>query len=715
MASRNKQSAERKLRRLVLAGNLSAAEQFLIAHLRRDPNDAFMQSELQRLLAGHKLLVTESAGERRRRQTDELLTECARTLSATPIASLPTLPTAELRHLRTRLRELAQQFKAHRLSLPEAATDYRAAIRRELRQRTGESWRRVAPKVAVAIVICLLLYGALLLCRSKSRQIEQELLSAINNNNPERVESALLVLDTAFHRFVSPGVQQSITRGNRWLTDIKSRYEHLQEYLFPPGGKTVHVAALPVSERAQIERELNTLPPSMTGRLKARWTELCEMEHQALLQQKLDYINHLQRPLPPRPALSGNAESDLAACREQIDELRPRLGEFAAAPDSYELSEALIAPVRERLAELQTTANAIRAYQLLREDMKRCRSYSAHIAAMQRAGQAMTYSPVADMLSITSQQPPENEIKSTLMKYGYTEANRTELQAMAATLVKGKPTFTAAYPATSEQVHLLEDLFTAPSLHRRLYRVTGADGKTAYTEQPPRIDYSDNRVYLTRSDLDPEQNMDNRNLTLEHIDKVQIRVLSAVPLMQHLGISRQYFFQQANIANLLSKVLNFSHEDCPALAQAYVYYTLLSVLDRHPHPHMTGIRHCPTMRRHAADFTRLARRHNLQLSRPGAWLSTSPAICQAESDFRNWFKANAGVDYCAEIRQNFGPLGRVGLQYSGYIAENGQPVIFRELPAGKVIWYMTADGFRSAPFDTAPDGALPFSPIFNAL
>ncbi|MBQ8478951.1 MAG: hypothetical protein IJ503_01040, partial [Akkermansia sp.] len=73
------------------------------------------------------------------------------------------------------------------------------------------------------------------------------------------------------------------------------------------------------------------------------------------------------------------------------------------------------------------------------------------------------------------------------------------------------------------------------------------------------------------------------------------------------------------------------------------------------------------------------------------------------------------ADYAAEIKQNFGPLVRVGLQYCGYISTDGKAVLFRQLDADTPIWYMTDEGFKSTPCNTVPQNACPFSPVFSAL
>lgn len=573
--------------------------------------------------------------------------------------------------------------------------------------------RRTVIKIGVLLLVTLLLCGGGVLCRKRATNLESELLKAIELNHPDRVQSIKRVLDTPFYRLVAPQVQGSIELANRKLTYLQASCNRLHQRLsnIENGGR---VSALTIAERAGIERELSSLPPKMGTPLSKRWQALCNREQQVLQEQKQNFINHLQRPLPAMPPLTGSPEQDLAVCRKQLEEIRPRLSEFYTAPKSFNLSQQLIEPVIKQSRELQATTAAISSYMLFCDEIQRVRSYQRHIEAVRRCN-AAAYEPAAKLLSLAPLLPPENEVKSALQKVGYLTTNEQQQLAAAQTLLKGGPTFTAEYPAVAEQAHMVENLFTAPSLYTKLYQTTTTYGVTAYSEIKPRFDYDDNRVYLTRSHLDPLQNLENRRVRLDDIDRVSIKVIDASLLMKHINISKKTFFLKANVANLLTQVLNFRHNDCPALAQAYVYYTLLRLIDNHQHTHMTGVRHCPTLREHAINFIQLVRRHNLDLSIPGAWLNNSPAIQKAENDFRAWFTTQAGADYTAEIKSNFGTLGRVGLQYSGYINATGSPVLFRELPPGTTVWYMTADGFRAGAIGSPLEQSLPYSPIFNAL
>lgn len=714
MPRSRKQPPERTLKRLLLSGNTKAAEQLLQKLLQENPQHEWAGEELERLRTGQPLRVMEDAETRIRRQRTETLGSINELLRQNPENSLVSRNTEKLTELRDRLKRLLQN--AERLQLPQIPTvaPLLAAISDELTKRRKRNIQRILPRLTVAALIIALAAGAWYHCRNRASAMEQELRSAVEQARWDKVNATVKVVDTAFYRLINPDMESAIQEANQWITSTHNRRERIERQLAHIENNGVRVSALALTDRGMIERDLQALPSELSAPLNKRWQALCSVEKRELQQQKTAFIQQLQAPLPQPPTYTGEPDTDLAIVQQQMDDFNSRLWQFENAPVSYKLSPQLISPVKERLQQLHKCAEEIRAYRLLTADMKRWRTYGQHLAKLQEYSPSV-YTPAIAYLRISPFLPPEENVKNALQAAGYKVIDKARQAAAVQTLLKGGPTFTPAYPATIEQIHLVEDLFTAPSLYRRIYEIARTNGETGYTEKAPGVDVGDNRIYFKRSDLDPVLNIDNREVCWEGIDNVSIRTLDAGTLMRSLKLQKENFFLTANIAQLLTQTLNFSHKECPALAQAYVYYTLLSLLDIHQHPQMTGVRYSPTMRRHAAEFTRLAKQLGLKLKHPGGWLGNTPAGNKAEQAFRDWFATHRGADYAAEIKQNFGPLVRVGLQYCGYISTDGKAVLFRQLDADTPIWYMTDEGFKSTPCNTVPQNACPFSPVFSAL
>lgn len=709
-----KHTPERTLKRLLLGGNTSAAEKLLQQLLQDNPKHAWAGDELERLRAGKPLRIMENAETRHRRLSEETLWAICKLMKQAPESSLSSRTVNELTELRDKLKRLLND--AERLQLPDipSTTHLLLAINTELAKHRKRNMKRLMPRIAIVALLIALASGGWYHCRNRASNMEQELRAAVEDARWEKVNATVKVVDTAFYRLINPGIESAIQFANQWITATHNRKEKIERQLSHIENNGVRVSAMALTDRGMIERELELLPRELSAPLNKRWQALCSVENQELQKQKTEFLQLLQAPLPPLPTYTGDTYSDIATVQQQINDLNSRLWQFENAPVSYNLSPQLISPVKERLQQLRRCEDEIRAYRLLVAGMKRCRTYSQHRTSLQEYAPEF-YTPAVNHMRISPFLPPEESVKSALQAAGYKVIDKARQTAAVQTLLKGGPTFTPTYPATIEQIHLVEDLFTAPSLYRRIYELTRPNGETAYTEKAPKIDVGDNRIYITRSDLDPALNINNRNECWEDIDRVSIRTLDAGHLMRSLKLQKEDFFLRANIAQLLTQVLNFKHTECPALAQAYVYYTLLSLLDMHQHPQMTGVRYSPSMRRHASEFTRLAKQLGLKPRYPGGWLGNTPTGNKAEQAFRDWFAAHRGTDYSKEIKQHFGPLVRVGLQYCGYINTEGKAIIFRQLDTDTPIWYMTDDGFESTAYGTEAQNASPFSPIFSAL
>ena len=714
MVRSRKQPPERTLKRLLLSGNTTAAEKLLQQLLQENPQHEWAGEELERLRSGKQLRVMEDASTRHRRQSAETLGALSKLLSQYPESSLSSQNTEELTELHDKLKMLVQD--AERLKLPDIPPTNQLlhTISKELGKRRIRNLKKQLPRLAVVTLLIALAVGGWYHCHNRACAMEQELRTAVDQSRWNKVNSTVKVVDTAFYRLINPNMESAVQAANQWITTTHNRKERIDRQLTHIENNGIRISGMALTDRGMIEREMDSLPQELSAPLNKRWQALCSVESEKLQQQRAEFLQQIQAPLPPPPTYSGEPAADIALVQQQIDDFNLRLWQFENAPVSYKLSPELISPVRERLQQLRQCAEEIRAYRLLVAGMKRCRTYSQHLTALQEYTPSV-YTPAVTHMRISPFLPPEENVKSTLQAAGYKVIDKARQAAAVQTLLKGGPTFTPAYPATIEQIHLVEDLFSAPSLYRRIYEITRSNGDTAYTEKAPKVDVNDNRVYFTRSDLDPWLSLSNREVCWEDIDHIKLRTLDAGHLMRSLNLRKEDFFLQANIAQLLTQVLNFKHQECPAMAQAYVYYTLLSLLDMHQHPQMTGVRYSPTMRRHAAEFTRLAKQLGLKLSHPGGWLGNTPTGNKAEQAFREWFAAHRGADYSTEIKENFGPLVKVGLQYCGYIDTDGKAVVFRQLDADTPLWFMTDNGFESTVFDKEPQNASPFSPIFSAL
>ncbi len=709
MAGNRKHSWERTLRRYALAGNKKKAEQILRARLKSHPEDSFAVAELERLLADAPLRVTESPAQRQSRELNEMLSRAEHLISKYSEEALTSLKEEHLLKLHRELKELHHQLRRVRNNKHTAISEHLKLIKNELKRKSQKQHRNYLRKLAVPMGILAVFIGVISISYHKADTNEQELSAAISHNRYQQITAVAKAVDIPIYRLLHPQLNQTIREANQWIASTNIRVSKLTEVISKLEQSHGSISSMSLSQRAEIEQDLLKLPEDMRE-LSLRWQRLSDLEHEQLTRLRDEYVRELQQPLPPIPPATGNTQQDSAAIHEQLALLLEIRRKYRVAPASYNLDPDILRRVEEREAQLRSTLADISAYRRLNDEMPKVRTYQQHLRIL-NAFTPTQYPPALRITATTPLLPTEESVKNLLRDPARPNVpSEAQVHAAACTHMRGQGTFTVAYPASMAQVHLAEDLFTAPSLYRKIYEVSDGQGEVCYTESLPDVDAT-GRIRITRSDLDPAVTINNRDVRWEDTGRATSRVINAGILMQELKLDKADFFSSANIPRLLTTIVNFHHPECPALAQAFVYHRLLMLLDIHEHRFMTGVNYCPTMRRHASELSALMREHHLTMS-CGLWINNSQRLKRAEAAFRQWFEQRRGTDYSAEIRKNFEPLLRTGITYCGYADENGTLKIFRELQPGSTIWYLTADGFISSQFGTALQDPLPFAPIF---
>lgn len=710
MAGKKKHSWERTLRRYALAGNKKKAEYILRERLKSHPDDSFAKEELERLQTGQPLRVTESPAQRQSREQQESLNRANHLLTKYPKASLEALKEEQLLKLHKELKKLDRKLKHARNNKPTGIREHLGLIKTELRKKSLKQHRNYLRKLAVPVgSILVVLIGVISLSYHQASKNEQELSEALSHNRYQHISAAVKAVDIPIYRLLYPQLNQTIREANQWIANTNRRVNKLTEIITRLEQSQGSISAMRLSLRAEIEQDLLKLPEDR-NELAQRWQKLSELEREQLTRLRDEYVNELLRPLPPVPPTTGNTQQDFDAIHEQLTQLLEIRRKYREAPASYHLNPDILLSVNERENLLRSTLADISAYRRLIDTMSRVRTYRQHLQKLQ-AFQPSQYPPALQIAATTPLLPTEESVKSLLRDPAHPNApSEAQIHAATCTHMRGQATYTAEYPANMAQVHLAEDIFTAPSLYRKIYEVSNGQGEVCYTESRPEVDET-GRIRLIRSDLDPAATLHNRDVRWEDDSRMTYRIINAGTLMQKLKIDKAHFFSSANIPHLLTSIINFHHPECPALAQAFVYHRLLMLLNIHEHRFMTGINFSPTMRRHASEFSALMREHHLTMS-CGLWVNNSPDRQRAEAAFRLWFNQRRGTDYSAEIRKNFEPLLHIGIIYCGYTDENGTLKIFRELQPSSTIWYMTEDGFVSCQYGDSPQEPLPFSPIF---
>ncbi len=697
------------LRRLALAGRWEEVRTLLEARLARNPHDAEARSELERLRQGIPLRATESELVRRRREEQEMQEELAAELELyrrTP-TMLEDWETELLSRRRKRLSSIRRTL-GKRLpdDLSQQAATYHAALSSRLSEHHGRRRLWLGLGIGLPLLVATL-GGAAMGLRHQAERAAEGVGLALQAEDIPRLNQALNNADSGINRLVNPELTALIERAERWLARVERQAAELEQELAQLETSAGRISTLPLTRRAELERRLNALPAPMEE-LRLRWHRLCEREARSLTRQRQEVEARFRAPLPPMPELSGSPSEDDARLLEQQKQLQAQAREWEAARELFKLTPALGEPLQARLHELTQLRQDIAELRRRVSLLPSARSYAQYRQRLEGFS-PKAYAPALRMQAICEQLPDEDKLREQMQDHGR-QLPPGMLAAAREALLHGGPSFTPAFPANARQLQLMEDLFSYTGLLKPHYELSAPTlGSFIVEERPQAVEGS---VSFTPSPLTPGYSLDvPRRITWHNAQGVFVRRIDPTPLVQRTGITREDFFRSANVPSLLESLLRMEHEECPALARAFVIRRLFAVMAAHDWPTMLGIAYAPTLRADARDFAGLVRELPLPLE-AGCWFDTSPEAARAEAQCAHWLHERRHRHYAQEIARNFAALVQVHPRYVGFINEEGQPQLFRELSKGTLLWYMGSEGLCTAPLGEEPEAPVACSPVF---
>ena len=147
------------------------------------------------------------------------------------------------------------------------------------------------------------------------------------------------------------------------------------------------------------------------------------------------------------------------------------------------------------------------------------------------------------------------------------------------------------------------------------------------------------------------------------------------------------------------------------LAQAYVYHTLMELVENNQEPLRTGIITSASMKEDFDSFNKVLKKSGISLV-SGCWLNNSPQVEKAEQLFSEWFKTHRGKNYADEAAHGFTKRFAVQSQFCGYVNESGNLVPCQRIKnKPSQFWYTDKEGILRSSSGKL-EGAMPFSPVF---
>lgn len=706
MARNAPKSQWQTLRRYAQSGQMDATRRMLQRMVERYPQDTEAAAELARLRAGQALHIAETPAARQERLRAEALQGIEGIISAAAYRKLTALRTAELTHLHRNLLSYLSTLQEQRTPAPLGTNACKNAIDQELTRRRKRRRRALGLSVAAALLVAGILGGTALLLRNRASELTERLHTAYQQADWQAGAALLEAADTGINRLLYPASQSVIITVKNWQRTASARAKelatHLERY-----EKRSSIADLSLEERAIFLRHLRSLPHTLAAPLLARWEQLCIPEKQMLEAQKMAVLSELA-DADQLPELSGRVDEDIQLLRKSEEKQGHLIRNFAHAKDAFDLEPSLISPIEALLKRNSQMLNEAVSLSQLGAKLQSAVDYEQYRRVLLGFTPGL-YAPACQIARQIPRLPDAEQINAEVRALRHNLPTVIPEPVRKAIISRG-PSFEQDYPASQEQVHLMEDIFSAHSLRQGLFRVSNMNGITHFSDSRPIITEK-NSVVFSLSKLDPAFHIgQQQRLEWAPSQTVAISWLDPSALLQATGITRSHFFLSGNLPHLLGVITGVQAKECPALAKAYLYHTILELMRLHKRPEILGIRFSPMLQEDTASFRKLQETLAYPLS-ISCWLRNTPESRAAEEGYSRWFAEHAKRDYSAEMSRALGRILREKTRYIGYVDAEGRTRYKGE--SGSTLWYYSGGKMRSVSANNHPESPDPFTPILS--
>ncbi len=701
MARRRPDPVLQKARRLARAGRRREAADVLTQALRDTPGNTKAREELSRYLTGKPF----SFEENEYKELQDIISDFL-----TSPQHISAMRRSRLKKLRHRIFFLEQTVQ-HMLSVSDTKSlqQLHGSINRAL-QRHRKPWSKASIAIAAGVSLLALAGGtAFFLYKQAEKAAETMAAHAKGQFDMTTARNLLKSYDTGLNRTLNRKVGEESARLRHLLKATEQRYRELDAILAEIENTNQSVVSQGVRRRALIERQLRNLGTN-AGKLTKRWAALCDREKQELNLQRLSLAEELMAPLPEWQALTGSPEKDISLIAARLKVLQERINIYDDAAEALKLPEKIITATREEMAANIALRKEIRDYAAMLGLLPTARSFEQYKQLLQKCS-PVHYPSAMETLKIRDHIPQADTVRGMMQEYGQ-DLPIGVLLAAQASLMDGAPSFSTDFPATREQLHLLNEILTNSALRTRLFELTHTeDMQEAYSEKLPVLRHG--RACFNRSALDPQRDVsESKAVEWQNPNSVVSRTLDPRPLYKALGLDNTSGFSTVvNLPAILTKLLQHEHPDVPPLAKAYVFHHLLQVNNSSSHEILTGLRYAPAMRKAIQSFEKLRKECGINLD-GNCWLRRSNEHTEAERRFANWFHKHRKIDFSAELKKNLGSILNVTPYFCGYINQHGETVLFEPVSKGQLLWHMSQSAMTSSVYGEELQKPDLLSPVF---
>lgn len=701
----------RELRRYAGLDDRKRAEEILRDMLAQAPDDCFAMLELKRLEEGKPLLSASDFKTYRNALHQSALRSLQELMLHYPAAGMGRMVTRKLRRILAGIK-LQEARLSDRRDVSGEMTEYKKALRHELGKRSILAGGRWAFPIGILLALSLMLGVAGWHMRHQAEATDAALEKALEAEDWQRVMTLKDSANSGINKLLYPAIVATVYRADAWIAHKKALHREVVKAIHALQSGERSIESMPLSQRAVVERYLRALPQELreSERVASEWECFCEQSKQQWMREIPEVLEQLRAPLPPLPEWTG-AEEDALSIRRYIRELQGLLKTHNDSVDAYRLDVSLLKPLEEKIEHAKKLRKGIDEWLKTLHDMNAAKDYRSYLKILRGMDASTAYYPPAGFLIDFAKYLPSLEEVHHRMRDPEGETSPEMLEAMRHVLLERGASFCRESPACAQQVELLEDLFTTRTLRTKLYRIISPQGEVAYSAAPY-VREDTNNIRFRRAELDPAFRLDKSPDELWRAAGVRQHRLDATGLVSVAGLSRNAFFTGANLPMVLGAVLNYEHGECPALAKAYVYDTLLRVMQMHQQPALIGAAYSPSLSADVRSFIRMRRTLGIHLT-ADCWLQPTQRAADAEAVVQAWFRERRGRDYAAEIERNYGAVAAVYPRYVGYVNAGRTLVACGNYEKGDELWYVGAHGLTCDSREAVVCAqSAPFSPVF---
>ena len=708
------QSEWRALRRIAISGQKDEVRSMLLQMRQNYPNDPEVEAEMNRLETGESLRVVESKKQRIERLEEEAQQEIISMMELCgSVHALSCSHTSDLQVMQQQLHAHIRTLKSGRKPAPQGTRVFARMLKKELKKRKKKNTHSRLVKLIIAAVVVLLLVTVVLVLHGRAGSLAHQLRDAQNAADWNKTTELLRATDTGINRLMHREVISAVTDARNWQQRVQAASKELTRQMLVYENLEA-VSSLSLEERGSFLRQIRALPAPFSTRLLEKWEELCRPVRQILEKQKQEAIARFGQPLP-LPELTGNPAKDEQVLQETERQLTRLQNDFRDAQDAFGLDQSVIARHCDAFARVRSLIDDINMLSRATSLLSTARNYAEHRRALEEF-KPVNY-PVAvraaDIMRILGQQEEMLYAEIRSMKYRVPSAIPTPYpDYMMKAITENGPTFGPEFPANMRQLELMEDLFTSRTMRTKLYELISTDGQVHYTEEKPEVIEGD-KLRFRVSEFDPRYKLDDEWKTWLYAQAVRMRLIDVTDLMKATGIQRSTFFLRANIPDMLGRITRVHTAACPALAKAYMYGTLLQLIEGQENQPILGLRFSPTLQADMRSFRKLKESLGLEL-RMNMWLEPVANHARAEEAFTKWFREHEDRHYDREMSRNLRAIVSDRPHYVGYVDEHSQPR-YKETPSpapGKKIYYISSGHLIASPVGEPLRTPSPFSPLF---